>query len=142
MTISLHALPCMLDTNALSELISHPNGALAQQLNALDPDAVCTSIVAACELRYCAKRKGSSLLTQRVELLLHTINVLPLDTPADEHYADLRATLERNGYPIGNCDLFIAAHARSRGMKLLTRNLREFSRVPGLTVEDWTSGAA
>lgn len=141
MAMSLHALPCMLDTNALSELITHPNGALAQQLNDLDPDAVCTSIVAACELRYCAQRKGSALLTQRVELLLQTINVLPLDTTADEHYADLRATLERNGTSIGNCDLFIAAHARSRGMTLLTSNLREFQQVPGLTVEDWPSGA-
>lgn len=141
MVMSLHALPCMLDTNALVELISHPNGALAQQLNVLDPDAVCTSIVAACELRYCAKSKGSAMLNQRVELLLQTINVLPLDTPADEHYADLRATLERNGTPIGNCDLFIAAHARSRGMTLLTRNLHDFQRVPGLTVEDWPLGS-
>jgi len=50
-------------------------------------------------------------------------------------YADIRATLERSGTPIGSHDLFIAAHARSRGMTLLKRNLREFQRVPGLSVE-------
>ena len=134
--------PCMLDTNALSELIRDPHGALARRLIALDPDAVCTSIVAACELRFGAKRKGSAPLTERVERLLEALDVLPLDTPADEHYADIRATLERNGTPIGSHDLFIAAHARSRGMTLLTRNLREFQRVPGLTVEDWPTGSA
>ncbi len=134
--------PCMLDTNALSELIRNPQGILAQRLNALEPDTVCTSIVAACELRFGARRKGSAPLTQRVELLLQALTVLPLDTPADEHYADIRTTLERSGTPIGSHDLFIAAHARSRGMTLLTRNLREFQRVPGLAVEDWPTGQA
>lgn len=127
----------MLDTNALSELIRNPQGVLAQRLNALEPDTVCTSIIAACELRFGAQRKGSAPLTQRVEQLLQALTVLPLDTPADEHYADIRATLERSGTPIGSHDLFIAAHARSRGMTLLTRKLREFQRIPGLTVEDW-----
>lgn len=139
MATSQTASPCMLDTNALSELIRNPQGILAQRLNALEPDTVCTSIVAACELRFGAQRKGSAPLTQRVEQLLRALTVLPLDTPADEHYADIRATLERSGTPIGSHDLFIAAHARSRGMTLLTRNLREFQRVPGLTVEDWPS---
>jgi tRNA(fMet)-specific endonuclease VapC len=134
--------PCMLDTNALSELIRNPHGSLAEKLNALDPDAVCTSIVAACELRFGARRKGSAPLTKRVEQLLEAVTVLPLDTPADEHYSDIRAALERSGTPIGSHDLFIAAHARSRGMTLLTRNLREFTRVPGLRVEDWPTSAA
>lgn len=127
----------MLDTNALSELIRHPRGPLAQQLGALDPGAVCTSIVAACELRFGARRKGSDALTGRVEQLLGVLTVLPLDPPADDHYADIRARLERSGMAIGSHDLFIAAHARSRGMTLVTRNLREFERVPGLAVETW-----
>jgi tRNA(fMet)-specific endonuclease VapC len=142
MATSKTASPCMLDTNALSELIRNPQGILAQRLNALEPDTVCTSIVAACELRFGAQRKGSAPLTQRVEQLLQALTVLPLDTPTDEHYADIRATLERSGTPIGSHDLFIAAHARSRGMTLLTRNLREFQRVPGLAVEGWPTGQA
>jgi tRNA(fMet)-specific endonuclease VapC len=127
--------PRMLATNALSELIRNPQGALAQRLSELDSDAVCTSIVAACELRFGAVRRGSASLSERVSQLLQTLTVLPLDFPVDEHYADIRATLERSGAPIGSHDLFIAAHARSRGMTLLTRNLREFERVPGLAVE-------
>ncbi len=131
----------MLDTNALSELIRNPHGVLAQRLGSLEPNAVCTSIVAACELRFGAQRKGSAPLTRRVELLLEALEVLPLDAPADEHYAEIRTTLERNGTPIGSHDLLIAAHARSRGMIVLTRNPREFQRVPGLRAEDWPTSA-
>jgi tRNA(fMet)-specific endonuclease VapC len=93
--------------------------------------------VVACELRLGALRKGSAVLSGRVEQLLDSLVVLPLDEPADQHYAEIRAALERAGTPIGSHDLFIAAHARSRDMTLVTHNLREFQRVPGLRVEDW-----
>ena len=127
----------MLDTNTLSDLIRNPQGAIMQRLDATEPDAVCTSIVVACELRFGASRRGSEVLTRRVEQLLDTLAVLPLDPPADQHYADIRATLERAGTPIDSHDLLIAAHARSRDMTLVTHNTREFARVPGLRVEDW-----
>lgn len=130
-------LTWMLDTNALSELIRNPRGALFDRLLEIAPDAVCTSIVVACELRFGARRKGSARLSQRVELLLEALPVLPLDAPADQHYADIRAALEQSGTPIGSHDLFIAAHARSRGLALVTRNTREFARVPGLQLIDW-----
>lgn len=132
----------MLDTNILSELMRDPAGALTRRLADEAPDAICTSIVVACELRFGAPRKGSPALTQRVEQLLAVLQVLPFDAPADAHYADIRAALERAGTPIGSHDLFIAAHARAHGMTLVTRNLREFTRVPGLTVEDWLAGTA
>ena len=62
-----------------------------------------------------------------------------LDT---NHFADIRTALENAGTPIGNHDLFIAAHARSRGLTLVTHNTREFKRVPGLRVEDWLTALA
>jgi tRNA(fMet)-specific endonuclease VapC len=131
----------MLDTNTLSDLIRNPKGALVQRLSSIEPDAVSTSIVVACELRFGARRKGSDALTSRVEQLLGALTVLPFDEPADQHYADIRTALERAGTPIGSHDLFIAAHARSRGMTLVTHNAREFERVPGLNVEDWMTSA-
>lgn len=130
-------LAWMLDTNALSELICNPGGPMTRRLAGEAPGAVCTSIVVACELRFGARRKGSAMLAQRVEQLLAALPVLPFDEPADEHYADIRASLERAGTPIGSHDLFIAAHARSRDLTLVTHNLREFARVPGLKVADW-----
>ena len=60
-----------------------------------------------------------------------------IDAPADAHYADIRMALERAGTPIGSNDLLIAAHARARGLTLVTHNLREFARVPGLNAVDW-----
>lgn len=131
----------MLDTNALSDLIRNPGGPMVRRLAAEAPDAVCTSIVVACELRFGARRRASAALTQRVEQLLASMVVLPLDEPADEHYADIRAALERAGTPIGSNDLLIAAHARSRGLTLVTHNLREFERVPGLKTADWLSAS-
>ena len=127
----------MLDTNALSELIRNPAGPLTQRVARVGTDRICTSVVVACELRFGARRRGSATLTARVEQLLEAMAVLPFDVPADEHYADIRADLERVGTPIGSHDLLIAAHARSLRLTLVTHNVREFARVPGLSVEDW-----
>jgi len=131
----------MLDTNILSDLIRNPRGALKRRLEITEPGAVCTSIMVACELRFGARRKGSEVLTKRVQQLLDALAVLPLEPPADEHYADIRAALERAGTPIGSHDLVIAAHARSRGMTLVSHNTREFVRVPDLRVEDWLASS-
>jgi tRNA(fMet)-specific endonuclease VapC len=127
----------MLDTNALSELIRNPAGPLTQRVARVGTDRICTSVVVACELHFGARRRGSATLTARVEQLLEAMAVLPFDVPADEHYADIRADLERVGTPIGSHDLLIAAHARSLRLTLVTHNVREFARVPGLSVEDW-----
>jgi tRNA(fMet)-specific endonuclease VapC len=127
----------MLDTNALSELIRNPAGPLTQRVARVGTDRICTSVVVACELHFGARRRGSATLTARVEQLLEAMAVLPFDVPADEHYADIRADLERVGTPIGSNDLLIAAHARSLRLTLVTHNVREFARVPGLSVEDW-----
>jgi tRNA(fMet)-specific endonuclease VapC len=103
----------------------------------LDADAICTSIVVACELRYGAAKRGSVVLTQRVEDLLGAIEVMPFEGDADRQYGEIRATLERAGNTIGANDLLIAAHARTLDLTLVTHSLREFERVPGLRLEDW-----
>lgn len=127
----------LLDTSILSDLIRNPRGAAARRLAKVDVDAICTSIVVACELRYGAARRDSAPLNQRVEALLSSLPVLPFEADADSHYADIRNMLERAGQPIGGNDLLIAAHGRSLDATVVTHNLREFQRVPGLRVEDW-----
>jgi tRNA(fMet)-specific endonuclease VapC len=97
----------------------------------------CTSIIVAAELRFGALKRGSRALAARIESLLERIEVAPLLPPADSVYADLRASLEKNGKPIGANDMFIAAHALALGCTLVTDNVREFSRVKGLAVENW-----
>jgi tRNA(fMet)-specific endonuclease VapC len=132
----------MLDTNILSELIRDPHGALAKRAVAEPDGSVCTSIIVACELRCGALREGSALLAERAELLLSRLSVLPFDGAADRHYAEIRTALERSGTLIGSHDLFIAAHARSRAVTLVTRTLREYRCVPDLKVTDWMGDPA
>ena len=127
----------LLDTNILSDLIRNPFGPVAQRIEAVGAKTVCTSIIVAAELRYGSAKKGSPRLQARVEDILATIPVLPLEVPADADYGRQRAQLEASGQPIGGNDLLIAAHALALGLTLVTHNTREFSRIAGLQVEDW-----
>jgi tRNA(fMet)-specific endonuclease VapC len=127
----------LLDTNILSNLIRDPAGSVAQRIAEKGEDTVCTSIVVACELRFGSEKKQSASLQMRVEQLLAVLDVLPLDIDTDFHYAEIRVKLEAAGTPIGPNDLLIAAHARSLDLILVSANVREFSRVPGLSVENW-----
>ncbi len=127
----------LLDTNVLAELIRNPSGALARKIVAAGQEAIGTSIVVACELRFGAAKKGSAALTAKVEALLATIEVAPLGEDSDRHYATLRSLLERAGTPIGPNDMLIAAHALALGATVVTSNTKEFTRVPDLVVEDW-----
>jgi tRNA(fMet)-specific endonuclease VapC len=127
----------LLDTNIVSNLVKDPHGIVARQIKAIGEETVCTSIVVACELRFGAVRKGSERLTTQLEIVLAALDVLPLEAPIDQHYAFIRTHLEQSGQPIGANDLIIAAHARVHNLTLITANIREFSRVPELAVENW-----
>jgi len=131
------ALRYLLDTNILSDLIRHPQGTVAGKIAEADEDSVCTSLINAAELRYGAVKSGSEKLTDRVDLVLSALEVLPLESPADRQYAQLRHHLTRQGTPIGPNDLLIAAHALATDLTVVTANVGEFSRVPGLKVENW-----
>jgi tRNA(fMet)-specific endonuclease VapC len=127
----------LLDTNILSHLVKEPSGVVAQQIAVVGEGRICTSLVVACELRFGAAKKGSAKLSAQLEAILSAIEILPLEEPVDRHYADIRLHLQLTGQPIGHNDLLIAAHARSLGMIMVTHNESEFSRVPGLMVENW-----
>jgi tRNA(fMet)-specific endonuclease VapC len=127
----------LLDTNILSHLVKEPAGIVAHRIEAVGEDAICTSIIIASELRFGAEKKGSPRLSAQLEKVLSALEILPLEEPADRHYAAIRAHLQRIGQPIGYNDMFIAAHALALSLTLVTHNQAEFARVPGLTVENW-----
>lgn len=127
----------MLDTNIISDLIRNPSGNAARHIEQVEAKDIFTSIIVAAELRYGCAKKGSPKLSEKVENLLSTIPVLPLETPVDTEYGRIRAELEATGQTIGMNDLLIAAQAYTLGLKLVTDNLREFSRIRGLKVENW-----
>lgn len=127
----------LLDTNILSDLLRNPGGRSARRLAVVGEATVCTSIVVACELRYGAAKKQSPQLSERIGVLLGSIEVLPLDKESDRRYAEVRSHLDRLGKPIGPNDLLIAAHALALELTLVTDNVEEFARVPGLAFENW-----
>ena len=127
----------LLDTNILSDLVRHPQGAVAKRIAEVGEDAIRTSIIVAAELRYGAVKRQSERLTQQSELILSRLTIQGFDAPMDEAYAAIRAHLERAGTPIGGNDLLIAAQARSLGLTVVTANLGEFSRVPDLATQTW-----
>ncbi|MDX3975211.1 type II toxin-antitoxin system VapC family toxin [Shinella sp.] len=127
----------MLDTNIISDIIRNPFGPAARRIEEVGPRDICTSIVVAAELRYGCAKKGSARLLEKVEGVLATIPVLPLDIPVDAGYGVIRAELEMAGQIIGLNDLLIAAHAQALNLTLVTDNTREFSRIRGLDVENW-----
>ena len=127
----------LLDSNSMSDLIRHPGGKVARRFAVVGEPVVCTSIIVACELRFGAAKKGSSELSSRIDQLLASFNVLPLDREADRHYGEVRAYLCREGRPIGSNDLLIAAHTLALDLILVTDNVDEFARVPGLSIENW-----
>ena len=131
------SLAYLLDTNILSDLVRNPQGVVAAQITKAGEDTVCTSVIVAAELRYGATKSNSAKLAERIDLILSALEILPLETPADHQYAALRHHLTREGTLIGPNDLLIAAHALAGDLTVVTANVGEFSRVPGLKVENW-----
>jgi tRNA(fMet)-specific endonuclease VapC len=127
----------LLDTNMVSNLVRNPAGQVARQIKVVGEETICTSLVVAAELRFGALKKGSTRLSAQLESVLGALEILPLESPVDEQYAELRMALEGAGTPIGGNDMLIAAHALALALTLVTANEGEFRRVPGLAVENW-----
>lgn len=127
----------LLDANVVSHVVRFPDSAISRRIESLTENELCTSVIVAAELRYGCEKRQSAKLTRQVERVLSSMRIMPFGDPSDRRYAEIRATLERTGKTIGNNDMLIAAHALALGCVLVTDNVREFSRVPGLTVENW-----
>lgn len=127
----------LLDTNAVSNLADDPKGSIAKQIDKVGIDKVVTSIIVNGEIEFGLELKQSKRLREQMEQVLSALMVLPFEQPADRRYGLIRAELKRQGKPIGPNDLLIAAHALSLDATLVTANISEFSRVPGLKVENW-----
>jgi tRNA(fMet)-specific endonuclease VapC len=129
----------LLDTNICIYLINaKPPAVLARfQKYRLGDIGLC-SVVAA-ELAFGVAKSGSARNREALEMFLAPLTVLPFDESAIWAYGDLRADLERRGTPIGSLDTMIAAHALSQQALLVTNNTREFTKVPGLQLDNWVA---
>ncbi len=136
------AIRYLLDTNICIYIAKHNPPAVRARFEQLSADALAMSVITLGELQHGAEKsqaRDKALVV--LQQLQGAIQLMPLAPAAGEHYGQIRAALERTGQPIGNNDLWIAAHARAEGWVLVTNNEREFRRVPGLAVENWVAAA-
>jgi len=127
----------MLDTNICIHVVKNYPAKLRERFNRL-ADALCISTITLAELHYGAEKSARRLENlEAIRQFVARLGILPFSEKAAAHYGEIRAELERAGKPAGSHDMLIAGHARSEGMTVVTNNLREFKRMPGVRSENW-----
>ena len=128
----------MLDTNICIYVIKTKPEKVFQKLQTIHPEDVCISSVTYAELVH-GVEKSIAVEKNRLALsmLLANMEILDFDVDAADCYGKIRAGLERKGTPIGPLDMMIAGHAQSLGYTVVTNNVKEFSRVSALRIENW-----
>jgi len=129
----------MLDTDTCSYVMKRSNDAVLTRLRDVPVSDVCISVITKSELLFgveLSPRRGQDEVA--LNAFLGYVEVLDFPDQAVSDYAKIRADLKTRGTMIGANDLFIAAHARSLGLTLVTNNTDEFRRVQNLTIENWT----
>ena len=127
----------MLDTNICSYLLRKCPASVLERFYAAPLDDLRISAIVAAELRFGAIRLNSPKFTDQLEEWLSFQQILPWPERSTRVYGRIRVDLERQGTPIGNMDLLIAAHAIAEDAVLVTNNVREFERIPSLKWENW-----
>ncbi len=128
----------LLDTNACIRVLNDSSPRLIERLRQRRPSELRLCSVVKAELLFGARKSSDPARNQRVlRRFFAPLVSLPLDDASAEAYGAIRFELERSGLPIGANDLLIAATAVAHGAVLVSHNVREFARVPGLSLEDW-----
>lgn len=128
-----------LDTNIIVDVLRGNSPLLARKFDAVSPATVKVPTAVKAELLWGVELSNRPEEKRRdVEGFLNTFELLPFNDASTYFYARTKIALDRRGLPIGPMDLIIAATALAHGAVLVTNNVREFSRVPGLQIEDWT----
>ena len=131
----------LLDTNICIYIINAKPPAVLERFRQYRMGDIGLCSVVAAELAFGVAKSDSARNRQALEMFLAPLIILPFDAAAAWVYGDLRADLERRGTPIGSLDTMIAAHALSQQALLITNNTREFSKVPGLQLDNWVAAA-
>ncbi len=127
----------LLDTNTCIFIINNRPSNVLERFRKYKAGEVGISSIAASELAYGVAKSGSLKNRTALEMFLAPMQILPFDSQCLWFYADLRASLEKQGLSIGPMDTLIAAQALSIDGTLVTNNIKEFMRVPKLKLENW-----
>jgi tRNA(fMet)-specific endonuclease VapC len=130
-------LEYMLDTNVCMYVIKNRPAALRERFDQL-AEALCISVITLGELLYGVEKSARRTENlQAVEQFTARLEVVPFSPRAAAHFGQIRAELAKLGTLCGAYDMLIGAHARSEGLRLVTNNVREFQRIPGLLAVNW-----
>ncbi|MFA5825571.1 MAG: type II toxin-antitoxin system VapC family toxin [Gallionellaceae bacterium] len=130
----------LLDTNICIYIKNHRPAEVLARFTKLPPGKVAMSAITYGELCFGAEKSSKPKETRHIlEHLISLIPVLSLDESVSTHYGKIRQHLQASGKLIGNNDLWIASHALAHKLILVTNNVAEFERVPGLRIENWVS---
>ena len=127
----------MIDTNTCIAIRRNRPKEVLERFRSLKVGDAVMSVITLGELWFGVEKSGEPAHREALARLSSLIPARPLDEQVAQAYGRVRADLERRGQKIGNNDLWIAAHARSLGLILVTNNEREFARVPDLKLENW-----
>jgi tRNA(fMet)-specific endonuclease VapC len=128
----------LLDTNICIYIIKQKPAKVLEVFQKLHPSDVGISSITLAELEYgIAKSQQSEKNRMALNQFLITLEIVKFDEKASNIYGGIRAELERKGLVIGAMDMLIAAHAMSLDLILVTNNVKEFSRIPNLRLENW-----
>ena len=127
----------LLDTNTCIYIINNRPPNVLEKFRKYKAGEVGISSIAASELAYGVAKSGSIKNRKALDMFLAPMQILPFDSQCLWFYADLRASLEKQGLSIGPMDTLIAAQALSIDGTLVTNNIKEFMRVPKLKLENW-----
>lgn len=137
--VEVNAMKYMLDTNICVYAIKNKPENVSKRIKRHNPDEICISTIVLAELEHgvtksvCREKNESNL-----NKFLKVFKILPFDMKAAIEYGKICAHLQKQGTPIGTMDMLIAAHALSKSLIIVTNNVREFERVPGLVIENWS----
>ena len=130
----------ILDTNTCIHLIRHRSPEALRRFEDFEVGEVGLSVITVAELLYGVEKSARPRQNREaLQQFLLPLEIVSFGEEATVSYGKIRASLEKRGTPIGPLDTLIAAHALSLDATLVTNNTREFERVPGLQLEDWTS---
>lgn len=126
----------LLDTDTVSYAL-RGEGQVAERITAHKPSELCISAITLAELRHGANRKGSRRLHSLIDTFVTAVEPVGFGEDAALEFGRIGTILAERGTPIGEFDVLIAAHAAALRCTLVTNNIRHFSKVPGLALENW-----
>lgn len=132
----------LLDTNICIYIIKEKPTQVLDKFKTLAPTDVAISSITVAELCYGAYKSQQRAKNQNaLNQFFLPLEIVAYDEKATQHYAEIRGELEKKGIVIGAMDMLIASHALSLGITLVTNNVKEFQRIPNLSIENWAESS-